>query len=102
MPPMATPEETSARAIAAEHGNRPDALLEILHNVQAEFGIVPSAAVPALADALHLSRAEVHGVVTKVTAVQVGRSNGLSEWQQKYDEQARNSRRITPVTEAAE
>jgi formate dehydrogenase major subunit len=38
----------------------------------------------------------------KVTAVQVGRSNGPSEWQQKYDEQARNSRRIAPVTEAAE
>ena len=38
----------------------------------------------------------------KVTAVQVGRSNGPSEWQQKYDEQARNSRRIAPVKEAAE
>jgi formate dehydrogenase major subunit len=37
----------------------------------------------------------------KVTAVQVGRSNGPSEWQQKYDEQARNSRRIAPL-EAAE
>jgi formylmethanofuran dehydrogenase subunit D len=31
----------------------------------------------------------------KVTAVQVGRSNGPSEWQQKYDQQARNSRRIS-------
>jgi formate dehydrogenase major subunit len=38
----------------------------------------------------------------KVTAVQVGRSNGPSEWQQKYDEQARNSRRISALTEAAE
>jgi formate dehydrogenase major subunit len=38
----------------------------------------------------------------KVTAVQIGRSNGPSEWQQKYDEQARNSRRIAPVKEAAE
>jgi formate dehydrogenase major subunit len=38
----------------------------------------------------------------KVTAVQVGRSNGPSEWQQKYEEQARRSRRIASVTEAAE
>jgi formate dehydrogenase major subunit len=37
----------------------------------------------------------------KVTAVQVGRSNGPSEWQQKYDEQAKRSRRIAPL-EAAE
>jgi formate dehydrogenase major subunit len=37
----------------------------------------------------------------KVTAVQVARSNGPSEWQQKYDEQAKRSRRIAPL-EAAE
>ena len=56
--------ETTARAIAAEHGNRPDALIDILHQVQAALGYVPEAAVPALADALNLTRAEVHGVVT--------------------------------------
>ena len=56
--------DTTARTIAAEHGNRPDALIEILHRVQAALGYVPQAAVPALADALNLSRAEVHGVVT--------------------------------------
>ena len=62
---MAPPEtEKTARAIAAEFGNRPDALLEILHRVQAEIGYVPEETVPALADALNLSRAEVHGVVT--------------------------------------
>lgn len=37
----------------------------------------------------------------KVTAVQVGASNGPSDWQRDYDEQARNSRRIAPL-EAAE
>ncbi|TIL74455.1 MAG: formate dehydrogenase subunit alpha [Mesorhizobium sp.] len=37
----------------------------------------------------------------KVTAVQVGASNGPSEWQLDYDEQARNSRRIATL-EAAE
>ena len=61
--PMAATEDT-ARTIAAEHGNRPDALIEILHAVQATLGCVPEALVPALADALNLSRAEVHGVVT--------------------------------------
>ena len=56
--------ETTARAVAAEFGDRPDALLEILHKVQAELGYVPEEVVPALASALNLSRAEVHGVVT--------------------------------------
>jgi len=61
--PETTAEET-ARAIAAEHGNRPDELIEILHGVQSALGHVPEAAVPVLAHALNLSRAEVHGVVT--------------------------------------
>ena len=37
----------------------------------------------------------------KVTAVQISPSNGPSEWQKAYDEQARHSRRIAPL-EAAE
>ncbi len=61
--PDKTADET-ARAISAEHGNRPDALIEILHEVQLALGYVPEAVVPALASALNLSRAEVHGVVT--------------------------------------
>jgi formate dehydrogenase major subunit len=38
----------------------------------------------------------------KVTAVQISPSNGPSEWQKAYDEQARHSRRIAPSVEAAE
>jgi predicted molibdopterin-dependent oxidoreductase YjgC len=38
----------------------------------------------------------------KVAAVQISPSNGPSEWQKAYDEQARHSRRIAPVVEAAE
>ena len=66
MPPARVPAgvEATARAIAAEHGNAPDQLIEILHKVQESLGHVPEAALPALADALNLSRAEVHGVVT--------------------------------------
>jgi formate dehydrogenase major subunit len=37
-----------------------------------------------------------------VTAVQVTPSNGPTEWQERYDELARNSRRISHVVEAAE
>ena len=60
-----TPREaTAAREIALRYGNKPDALLEILHDLQEELGFVPEAALPALAKALNLSRAEVHGVVT--------------------------------------
>jgi len=51
-------------AIAADYDNRPDALIEILHHVQAAVGYVPEEVVQALADTLNLSRAEVHGVVT--------------------------------------
>lgn len=54
----------TARAIAERHDNKPEALIEILHEVQAEIGWVPESAVPALADALNLTRAEVFGVVT--------------------------------------
>lgn len=61
--PMAAAEDT-ARTIAAEHGNRPDALIDILHAVQAALGCVPQEVLPGLADVLNLSRAEVHGVVT--------------------------------------
>jgi len=38
----------------------------------------------------------------KVTAVQISPSNGPSDWQRAYDEQARQSRRIAPAVEAAE
>ena len=39
-------------------------LLPILHDIQAEFGYVPQAALPVIAHGLNLSRAEVHGVVS--------------------------------------
>jgi formate dehydrogenase subunit gamma len=39
-------------------------LLPILHDVQREFGYVPQAALPVIANGLNLSRAEVHGVVS--------------------------------------
>jgi len=50
--------------ILRRHAGRAGALLPILNDVQAAFGHVPAAAVPIIAQALNLSRAEVHGVVT--------------------------------------
>ena len=48
----------------ARLGHPRGALLPLLHAVQEALGAVPDEAVPAIADALNLSRAEVHGVVT--------------------------------------
>ena len=39
-------------------------LLPILHGLQDEFGHVPAETLPVIAEALNLSRAEVHGVVS--------------------------------------
>jgi len=50
--------------IVAPHLGREGALLPILHDVQDVFGCVPDAAVPVIAEALNLSRAEVHGTLT--------------------------------------
>ena len=44
--------------------DKPGALLPILHGVQDTLGYVPSDSVPAIAKALQLSRAEVHGVIS--------------------------------------
>lgn len=50
--------------LIALHRDQPGALLPLLHAVQDALGHVPADAVPAIAQALHLSRAEVHGVVS--------------------------------------
>ncbi len=50
--------------IIAEHAHLEGATLVILHALQEAFGYVPEAAIPLVASALNLSRAEVHGVFT--------------------------------------
>lgn len=50
--------------IVAAHAGREGPLLPILHDVQAEFGHVSEEAIRAIAPALNLTRAEVHGVVS--------------------------------------
>ena len=64
MKSLPTEELETVRRIVADMKNRPGPLIEVLHAVQAALGYVPAAAVPIVAEALNLSRAEVHGVVT--------------------------------------
>lgn len=50
--------------ILVAHQGREGPLLPILHDIQAEWGYVPEEAQPVIAEALGLTRAEVHGVVS--------------------------------------
>ena len=50
--------------ILTRHSARDGALLPILHDVQAAFGHVSEDVIRAIAAALNLTRAEVHGVVS--------------------------------------
>ena len=50
--------------IIAEHAGQEGATLVILHALQEAFGYVPEPAIPMVASALNLSRAEVFGVFT--------------------------------------
>lgn len=61
-PPYA--QEANARSICAQHGNRPGALIEILHAVQAAHGFLSNDALKIIAHALNISRAEIYGVMT--------------------------------------
>jgi formate dehydrogenase subunit gamma len=61
---MAAWSETQAADIIRRHAGREGPLLPILHDLQAAFGCIPGEAVRLVADALNLTRAEVHGVVS--------------------------------------
>lgn len=50
--------------ILAVHAGFEGPLLPVLHAVQAAFGYIPAATLAVIAQALALSRAEVHGVVS--------------------------------------
>ncbi len=55
---------SQASEIIQRHIGGDGPLLPILHDVQAEFGCIPAPAIPQIAEALNLTRAEVHGVVS--------------------------------------
>ncbi len=64
MQPASTQIASRTAAIIQELKGLEGPLLPILHGIQEEFGHVPQASVPVIADELNLSRAEVHGVIT--------------------------------------
>jgi len=61
---MQTWDTDRALSLIQELQPLPGALLPMLHALQEEFGYVDQAAVPLLADALNISKAEVHGVIS--------------------------------------
>lgn len=69
MPPQQAPLSEESVAQATEqavhrHAGQKGNLLPILHDVQHALGFIPEAAVPLIAQAVQLSRAEVHGVIS--------------------------------------
>ena len=48
----------------AQYQSQPGPLLQVLHAIQDRLHYIPDAAIPIIAAALNLSRADVHGVVT--------------------------------------
>lgn len=59
-----TAKPADVAAICAGYGNRPDALIEILHDVQAAAGFISTEAMRAIAGALNISRADVYGTLS--------------------------------------
>ncbi|NGM87107.1 formate dehydrogenase subunit gamma [Parapusillimonas sp. SGNA-6] len=56
-------QQATAAALQRYEG-QPGNLLPVLHAVQDVLGCIPARAVPIIASALQLSRAEVHGVIS--------------------------------------
>jgi len=62
---MLSPEQRQTLAdLVAAHRHEAGALLPLLHGVQDALGYIPADSVEVIAQALNLSRAEVHGVIS--------------------------------------
>ncbi len=57
-------DSSVASGVINDLKKKPGAMLPILHALQETFGYIDAEAVPLVAEALNVSRAEVHGVVT--------------------------------------
>jgi formate dehydrogenase subunit gamma len=53
-----------AVSLINEHAHMPGALLPVLHALQDEFGYIDKAAIPLIASALNISKADVHGTIS--------------------------------------
>ena len=56
--------DVQARALINARSGEPGAMLPILHDLQERFGYIDSAAIPLVAEALNVSKAETIGVVS--------------------------------------
>lgn len=63
-PTMQTPTDEEIETLVAEHLHLEGALLPILHALQERYRHVPDAALPLIAQALNITRAELHGVIS--------------------------------------
>ena len=64
MQPASTELAARTAAVISEMQSLEGPLIPILHGIQEEFGYVPQESLPIIAEALNISRAEVHGVFT--------------------------------------
>ncbi len=63
-PPPPAPGEDEIDTLIAAQMPLEGPLLPILHSLQGAFGHIPEAAIARIAEALNITRAEVHGVVS--------------------------------------
>lgn len=61
---QATPSTDDITTIIAPLCDLEGPLLPMLHALQDQYGLIPDAAVPVLAETLNIGRAEVHGVIS--------------------------------------
>jgi len=64
MNPSAVSTQEAVEAAVSRHRGKIGALMPVLHSIQEILGCIPKDAVPMLAGALNLSRAEIHGVMS--------------------------------------
>ncbi|QBK05910.1 formate dehydrogenase subunit gamma [Hylemonella gracilis] len=62
--PSSPQQKATVRAVLDARSQQPGALLPILHDIQDQLGYIPADVVADIAEALNVSRAEVHGVIT--------------------------------------
>ena len=58
------PWSTAVESAITRHRDTPGGLIPILHDIQRDLRHVPPDSLPVIANALNLTRAEVHGVVS--------------------------------------
>lgn len=63
-PSVPAPMDEELRTLIGDHAGLEGPLLPILHALQKTFGHIPQAAIPLIADALNITKAELHGVVS--------------------------------------